>query len=134
MMEPRTLLDTDILSLLLRQDPVVLSRSERYLSQHGELTISAVTRYEIMRGLKVKRATSQLAAFDFFCRRNCVLPLADVIFDRATDIYADLHSRGQLILDADIFIAATALEHGFALATRNASHFERIPGLVVENW
>jgi antitoxin (DNA-binding transcriptional repressor) of toxin-antitoxin stability system len=42
--------------------------------------------------------------------------------------------RGELIGDADILIAATALEHGLAIATGNIVHFERIPGLQVVNW
>ena len=34
----------------------------------------------------------------------------------------------------DLFIAATALVHGLIVSTRNVRHFERVPGLVVENW
>jgi tRNA(fMet)-specific endonuclease VapC len=133
-MEPFTLLDTDILSLILRNDPAVFRRSKQYLVQHSELTISSITRYEILRGLKAKNATAQLAAFDIFCRRNEVLPLTDPILVRSADIYAELHSLGQLILDADIFIAATAIENGLVLATRNLSHFSRINGLAIESW
>ncbi|MEA2300662.1 MAG: hypothetical protein QOE44_1197, partial [Solirubrobacteraceae bacterium] len=29
----------------------------------------------------------------------------------------------------DLWIAATAIAHGLTLATRNSSHFERVPGL-----
>jgi len=36
--------------------------------------------------------------------------------------------------DADILIAATALEHGLVIATGNVTHFGRIPGLQVVNW
>jgi tRNA(fMet)-specific endonuclease VapC len=133
-MEPSALLDTDILSLVLRKDPAVYRRSKRYLLQHSELTISAITRYEILRGLKAKRASSQLTDFDVFCECNEILPLTDSILVRSANIYADLSFRGQLIPDADIFIAATAIENGLLLVTRNISHFNRIPGLDVEAW
>jgi tRNA(fMet)-specific endonuclease VapC len=63
-----------------------------------------------------------------------VLPLTEPIAVRAAAIYADLQLRGELIGDADILIAATALEHGLAIATGNIVHFERIPGLQVVNW
>lgn len=53
---------------------------------------------------------------------------------RAAAIYADLQQRGELISDADILIAATALEHGLVIATGNVTHFGRIPGLQVVNW
>ena len=31
----------------------------------------------------------------------------------------------------DLWISATAIAHGLALATRNRAHFERVPGLRV---
>jgi predicted nucleic acid-binding protein len=33
-----------------------------------------------------------------------------------------------------MFIAATALEEYLILVTGNVKHFERIPGLKIENW
>jgi predicted nucleic acid-binding protein len=42
---------------------------------------------------------------------------------------AHLKTNGQTLAIPDIIIAATALEVGFAVATANRSHFERIPGL-----
>ncbi|MEN8216294.1 MAG: PIN domain-containing protein [Pseudomonadota bacterium] len=41
--------------------------------------------------------------------------------------------RGELLPDADIFIAAIARAHGLILVT-NDSHFDRIEGLRIENW
>jgi tRNA(fMet)-specific endonuclease VapC len=45
-----------------------------------------------------------------------------------------LQSRGTPIDDFDIAIAAHALVEGAAVATDNVRHFERVPGLQVENW
>jgi tRNA(fMet)-specific endonuclease VapC len=39
-----------------------------------------------------------------------------------------------LIGDADILIAATAIENNAGLVTGNERHFRRIPDLHVENW
>ena len=50
-MEPKTLLDTDILSALMRKAPAVFDRARDYLAEHRRLTMSLVTRYEILRGL-----------------------------------------------------------------------------------
>ncbi len=133
-MEPKTLLDTDILSALMRKAPAVFDRARDYLVDHRRLTMSLVTRYEILRGLKAKSATAQLAAFDVFCANNEVLPINDRIIVRAADIYADLRTRGRLIADADILIAATALEGSLVLATNNVGDFERISGLQIDNW
>jgi len=38
-MEPKTVLDTDILSTLMRRTPVVLNRARNYLAYHPELTL-----------------------------------------------------------------------------------------------
>jgi hypothetical protein len=48
--------------------------------------------------------------------------------------FALLYQEGQLISDADILIAATALKHHLVLVTENVNHFRRIPGLSIESW
>ncbi len=68
------------------------------------------------------------------CRLSQVLPLTEPIAVRGAAIYADLQLRGELISDADILIAATALEYRLTIATGNTAHLERIPGLQVVNW
>ncbi len=55
------LLDTDILSALMRQHPTALARTRVYLTVHHRLTFSSITRYEILRGLYAKNATAQVA-------------------------------------------------------------------------
>ncbi|HEY0781425.1 MAG TPA: PIN domain-containing protein, partial [Thermoanaerobaculia bacterium] len=45
-------------------------------------------------------------------------------------IWADLAAAGTLIGANDLWLAATAIEHGLALATGNVHEFERVPGLV----
>ncbi len=62
-MPPKTVLDTDILSALMRRTPVVLNRARSYSAYHPKLTFSLITRYEILRGLKAKNATTQIASF-----------------------------------------------------------------------
>jgi tRNA(fMet)-specific endonuclease VapC len=128
------LLDTDTLSAILRRNPVVTDRAQNYLRTHQRFTFSIITRYEILRGLKAKRATRQQAAFDRFCAANTILPLSEAIIVQATETYADLYRRGALIGDADILIAATAIVEKRDLATNNERHFERIKGLNIDNW
>ncbi|MCP4656082.1 MAG: type II toxin-antitoxin system VapC family toxin [bacterium] len=53
---------------------------------------------------------------------------------KASEIYAKLKSRGELIDDMDILIAATALENRLILVTENADHFQRITDIKVESW
>ena len=130
----KVLLDTDILSSLMRNNPNVTLKAQNYLKLHSKFTISIITRYEILRGLKAKSATAQIAAFEKFCLVSEILPISDSIIVKASDIYADLHKKGLLITDADILIASTALEHSLTLITNNESHFNRILGLTIDNW
>jgi len=113
------LLDTDIVSAILRADSRLVSDARAYFSTHGRFTFSIITRFEILRGLKARKATSLLRNFEQICAENDVLPITDAIIVQAADIYAELYRRGTLIGDADILIAATALEHGLDVITNN---------------
>jgi tRNA(fMet)-specific endonuclease VapC len=131
---PSALLDTDILSAVMRQHLSALAHARAYLAVHDHFTFSIITRYEILRGLHAKKAATQLAAFELLCDVSRILPLTDAIVIRAAMIYADLHQQGTLIGDADILIAATGLEHGLVVVTNNQRHYQRIAGIQLENW
>ena len=130
----KAVLDTDTLSAIMRRNSEAMSNARAYLSSHLQLSISIVTRYEILRGLNAKNAASQAALFHALCQSMEVFPLTDEVIVRAADIYGTLHRTGQLVGDADILIAATCLENGCEIVTNNTSHFSRVPGLVVRNW
>jgi tRNA(fMet)-specific endonuclease VapC len=130
----QVVLDTDILSAVMKKNPVVIPKARSYLAEYGQFTLSILTRYEILRGLKAKGAAKQAIAFDRFCATNVVLPLTDEVVVKAAEIYAELSGRGALIGDADILIAASALVHGLGVLTNNEDHFRRITNLQVENW
>jgi tRNA(fMet)-specific endonuclease VapC len=128
------LVDTDVLSAVMRRHPSATERSRTYLERRRHFTFSVITRYEILRGLYAKGASKQLVAFEQLCAVSIVLPITDETITQAARIYADLHQRGRLIGDADILIAACAMEHGLGIATNNEVHFRRVRNLPVENW
>lgn len=127
--------DTDTVSEYLKgKNPHVMRRAGAYFARHGRASISLITRYEILRGLKAKQAAVQLTVFEQFCQRHHVLSLEVAAIDIAADVWAGLSQSGQMIGDNDILIAATALHHGLTLATANVAHFSRIPKLTLEDW
>lgn len=65
-----------------------------------------------------------LATFD-------AIPITEPIARVHADIWAQLSERGTSIGNHDLWIAATALSHGFGVATRDARDFTRVPGLRV---
>ena len=131
---PKVILDTDILSAIMRRQSAVIPTARAYLREHHQFHFSIITQYEILRGLKAKDATRQTATFENFCSRNIILPLSEDTISKAAEIYADLYKRGELIGDADILIAASAMVHGLGVVTNNERHFQRISDLHVENW
>jgi tRNA(fMet)-specific endonuclease VapC len=58
----------------------------------------------------------------------------DEVSRRFGAIKADLEKRGARVEDFDVAIAAHALAVDAAVATTNVKHFERVRGLVVEDW
>jgi predicted nucleic acid-binding protein len=129
------LLDTDILSeVLKRKDQQVLAKASDYLTHHQRLAFSAITAYEIVRGLRAKRATRQLAEFLKTVSTSEVFPVGMPVLLRAAELWADAFAGGHPHADADLIIAATTLEHGRVLVTGNTPHFAWIPGLRLEDW
>ena len=57
-------LDTEILSAIMRQDATALSHAQAYLAVHPKLITSIMTRFESLRGLMAKNATSQITRCD----------------------------------------------------------------------
>lgn len=129
-----TLLDSDILSYLLRGQANVVTRAQKYLAQHEHFHFSLITRYEILRGLKARNAVVQIERFEDFCAENAVIPITEGVVEVASSIYARLYQQGTIINDADILIAATAIANSMTLATNNTSHYSRIGELHLDNW
>ena len=134
MATPAMLLDTDILSALMRQDPLVMDKAEAYLAEHGAFMFSIITQYEILRGLKGKAAPGRAETFQRLCQVRLILPLTEKAIIEASSIYADLHRSGDLLSDADILIAGSTIAEGVGVVTNNESHFQRIPNLRIDNW
>jgi tRNA(fMet)-specific endonuclease VapC len=129
-----SLLDTDILSELFKGNDLVRANAATYLQNFGRLTISHITKYEILKGLKAKKALKQIEAFNKFCSLNEILPITDPVVEKAADIYATLREKGKPISDADILVAAIALINNLALVTNNTAHFTNIEELRLSNW
>lgn len=130
------LLDTNVLSQLARPrpDPGVIAELRRWRSD--TVFASAVTRYELRYGAALRDDAAR-----FWARLEAEilplvtwLPVSQAIAERGAVIAADLRHRGRPCGDFDPLLAATALEHGLTLVTRNTRHFEAVPGIALENW
>lgn len=131
----RVLLDTDVFSEVLKgKHASAVAAAERYLEEHGRLTFSAITHYEVERGLLSKRAAKLLTRFDAIVAASELLPISLGVLKRAARIWALAARQGHPRNDADILVAATAIEHKLPLVTGNRRHFDWIADLQLEEW
>ena len=92
----------------------------------GDVYISAMTRLEIVRGM---RDRERLKTFELFESLDTI-PITAGIADLAGELIRMWRGRGMILSDADSIIAATAINHGLTLVTTNAKHFP-MPELTV---
>ena len=133
-MEPRYLLDTNICIYIRQNRPEEVLRRFRKL-RPGEAVLSVITYGELLYGAAKSRERSQALAR--LRELVGVLPAA-ALPETAADAYgtirADLESKGQMIGNNDLWIAAHALAAGLILVTNNEKEFRRVRGLKVQTW
>lgn len=127
------LLDTNIVIYVIKRRP--LPALEIFNRQTGRMAISAVTLAELAHGAeKSSDLTRNLAVVEDFVSRVMVLPYDDHAAWHYGNIRATLEKSGQPIGVNDLHIAAQARSQGLTLVTNNLREFERVPGLLIENW
>ena len=128
------LLDTNIISARMQNHEKVEAKLEDAADAEEPVFMSGINHYEIKRGLLAVNATRKMKMYDAIRQDFQMLFLDnEEVFEKAAEIHTDLKQRGELIQDADIFIAAMALLQNLILVT-NDSHFQRISSLTTENW
>jgi len=127
-------LDTNICIYIIKRKPEQVHSRFKQL-RIGDVGISAITFCELQFGVanSAQVEKNQLALTKFLG------PLEIIDFPSAAaieygNIKKHLQSRGQLIGNFDLLIAAHAIHQGLILVTNNAKEFKRVPGLKVENW
>jgi predicted nucleic acid-binding protein len=127
-------LDINIISLLLKNDKHILSMFNAELEKGNMCIIPPIAYYEIKRGLLAVNASAQLRLFENLCRALSIGRMEIKTWDEAANLYVNLRRFGNLIEDADLFIAAFCIVGGYTLVTDNTKHFDRIPALKYVNW
>ncbi|MBH2020316.1 type II toxin-antitoxin system VapC family toxin [Polaromonas sp.] len=131
----RYLLDTNIVSYYLRRTtPLLEERVGEALKRHS-IAISVITRAELRFGQAgMTPEDRRRGLIDSF-----LLRLPNIAWStQAADDYGSLKDilkrQGTPIGDMDTLIAAHALAEDLILVTHNTRHFEKVPGLKLEDW
>ncbi len=123
------LLDTSVLVQFFRRDPGITDRLEQAV-----LAVPAIVAGELYFGAEFPLTNERRnREVDSLLARSLLLPCGAATGRYYGRVKANLASRGQIIPENDIWIAATALEHSLPLATLDA-HFDRVAGLQVLRW
>ncbi|QKV56452.1 MAG: type II toxin-antitoxin system VapC family toxin [Dechloromonas sp.] len=128
------LLDTCTVSDFVKGQPGVLARIKA--TPPSQIAVSVITRMEIEFGLQLnpERARKIGPVLDGMFNAITTLALSEADAIAAAAIRAALQRRGQPIGPYDILIAGCGLAHGLIVVTSNTGEFERVGGLLLENW
>jgi tRNA(fMet)-specific endonuclease VapC len=127
------LLDTNIVIYVIKQRPIEVLTI--FNKQQGRMAISAITLAELVHGSEKSQFPERnLAVVEDFCSRLTTLPYDDSAAYHYGSIRAVLERTGKTIGVNDLHIAAQARSLGLILVSNNLREFERVPGLLMENW
>ena len=120
------LIDTDIFVDSSRGLPEANRFLDEWHSAGGPI-ISIVSVMELIAGC---RSAAQLSDVQQVAEQSRVVPISTAISFRARSLMESFTLSHRLLLP-DALIAATALESGIALYTRNVRHYRMIPELLI---
>lgn len=129
----RHMLDTNIAIHVIKRRPV--EALERFNGAAGRICISAITLGELVHGVeKSSRPDHNRKQVEDFISRLEVLDYGPRAASHYGDIRANLERKGLVIGINDLHIAAHARSEGLCLVSNNLREFERVSGLLLENW
>jgi tRNA(fMet)-specific endonuclease VapC len=96
--------------------------------------LSALVEHELRYGLLRNPATKTRTAIEALMAALPTVAFTANTAARAAQLRVSLATKGLPIGPYDVLIAATALEHQLTLITHNTREFERVDGLLIEDW
>jgi len=96
--------------------------------------VSEITIAELKYGItKSSKKEKNQQALDAFQSKIDILPIFP-----ALDIYATekvrLRTKGKILDEFDLLIGATAIHNNLIMVTKNVSDFDRLDGIIIEDW
>ena len=127
--------DTDVVSVFLREGAIpATQRRLATLTPEDQFTTS-ITLGELGYGAERRGNERLRRKIDEYVLTGVTILPFDLPAARAyAPLRARLEREGQRLDEPDLRIAAICLANDLTLVTGNVRHFERVPGLRVENW
>lgn len=129
----RFLLDTNICIHVLRHPDSGIA--DRFKTHGDALCISTVTLHELLHGAeRSRRPDYHRELTEDLASRLTVLDFDAAAARHSGNIHATLAKSGQIIGAYDMLIAGHARSQGLTVVTGNLREFQRVEGLLCENW
>ncbi|MBL5901450.1 type II toxin-antitoxin system VapC family toxin [Lelliottia amnigena] len=129
------MLNTCICSFIMREQPAaVIKRLEQAVLRNHRIVVSAITWAEISQAAALAGPAVVNLAEALAARLDAILPWDRAAVDATTEIKVALRQAGTSIGPNATAIAGHAIAAGAVLVTNNVREFERVSGLVLENW
>lgn len=131
----RYMLDTNTVSYYLRRSSPALEERMNEGLKRRHMAISAITRAELRFGqMGLPPQDRRRPLIDGFLLQLPSMEWNSDAADRYGTLKHTLKTQGMPIGEMDTQIAAHALAEKLILVTHNTRHFEKIPGLKLEDW
>lgn len=130
------LVDTTFLVDLLRNKTDVVKKAKE-IGKESPIFFSEISRFELVIGCYALEGdiSKRISAVDSLLHSFEPLPFNKEAATESGTIAGDLNRKGKQIDPSDTMIAGTALANGISIiVTRNKTHFERIPEIMVETY
>ena len=125
------LVDSDVCIQAVRRGNASLMAMVRAIRPEG-LAISVISYGEVLEGALCSRERlANVQKWRAFVSGVDVVDVTMAVADVWADLRGALRSKGNVIADNDLLIAATAIRFGMTLVSRNVRHFARVPGLTL---
>ncbi len=129
----RYLLDTNVVIYAIKNRPQSLR--QKFNRSQGQMAISSVTWGELVYGVeRSAQPERNLADIESLGTRLEIMPFDQVAASHFGRIRAELYRVGAPIGPYDMMIAGQARAYGLVLVSNNVKEFEKVPGLMLENW
>lgn len=130
-------LDTNVcIDLINGRSVPVRSRFKEVIAEGSVVCVSSVVLHELWYGVsKSARCESNTARLQAFLSGPFeILQWDDADARAAGEVRSQLEREGRMIGAYDALIAAQAVRRGITLVTSNTKEFERVDGLMWEDW
>ncbi|MDR2579751.1 MAG: type II toxin-antitoxin system VapC family toxin [Fibromonadaceae bacterium] len=127
------LLDTNI-CIFLFKNKYGIGEKIKQIGGLDSCCISEITLAELKFGVELSENKNHNAKLvENFSKEIIVLPILNCLNVFAKE-KAKLKKIGNLIDDFDILIGSSAISNDLIMVTDNEKHFDRLNGIVIENW